>query len=85
MVLGNPKWYWVALRPNEMAFQITDSDRQGFISDLKTLRGVENRLSKIKGADWAMTMREVPSRIEVYTYVNPYDISSYRKIKAWSI
>lgn len=85
MVSGNPKWYWVALRPNELAFQITDSDRQGFISDVKTLRGVKKRLSKIKGADWAMTMREVPSRIEVYTYVNPYDISLYRKIKAWSI
>lgn len=33
----------------------------------------------------AMIMREVPSRIEVYTYLNPLDISSYRKIKAWSI
>ena len=42
MVLGNPKWYWVALRPNETAFQITDNDRQGFISDVKTLRGVKS-------------------------------------------
>lgn len=62
-----------------------DSDRQGTIDDLTTLKGVEKRLSKIKGSDWAKTMREVPSRIELYTYVNPYDISSYRKVKTWSI
>jgi len=85
MFLYKPKWYWVALCPNETAFHIMDNDRQGTIDDLTTLKGVEKRLSKIKGSDWAMTMREVPTRIELYTYVNPYDISSYRKVKEWPI
>ena len=78
-------WYWAALCTNEKAHQVVGSNRQGFIRDLKTLRGVEKRLSAIKGSRWKNVMKEIPSRIEVYTYTNVYDEKSYTKVKEWTI
>ena len=75
-------WYWAALKPFESAFQMTDSDCSGYINDLKTIKGVKKRLSKIK---WADKMEETPCRIEVYMCYNPNDLMTYQKVMEWAI
>lgn len=74
-------WYWVAAKPSESSLQVTDERRWGFIDEVKTLKGVEKRLSKMKQAGFVDKGEEEPSRIEIYTCVDPNYPSSFRKIK----
>ena len=66
-------YYLAILDKEETKETITGSDRQFFIKDLKTVKGVLNRYKE--------TIKQYPNyRVEIYTYSNPYDDDSYKMV-----
>lgn len=63
-------FYIVALREGEKAENVAGCSRQIIYHDLKTVRGVINRLR-----NWNVGMKR-----EVYRFANVYDESSYRLV-----